>query len=305
MSVADNFNPNWLYSTAAQSAAALVAIMGGFLVSRLIALSVDKDSLRRRTEEAKNRLGSSEDHLRAVSDEVRSVSRKRFWDLNLEECVVYEGVLPADAEIRSSRGSTDEEVEKWRREMSSEVIAAIAGSLSVLHQGEWTISLEDAVKRGFNPDKYAFNTGTLAFRHAMKKRRREGQLPGWELPSYIGSITLPNRDWERSEQTERINRRSELAAETGARRAEVDLLESELRNVGKPQGVVFGIIALSIFSVIGIVFPLVLMSLRPVPDAFAERLATVIAFVVGLILLMAFIFVELRTIRRSRDHGTE
>lgn len=44
-------DPNWLLSTEAQSAAALVAIIGGFLVSRLVSLSSEREGLRRRRRE--------------------------------------------------------------------------------------------------------------------------------------------------------------------------------------------------------------------------------------------------------------
>lgn len=41
-------DPNWLLSSTAQSAAALVAIVGGFLAARVIAFNSDRDSVRRR-----------------------------------------------------------------------------------------------------------------------------------------------------------------------------------------------------------------------------------------------------------------
>jgi hypothetical protein len=42
-----NIDPNWLLSTTAQSAAALVAIVGGFLVSRVVGLQSTRDGLLR------------------------------------------------------------------------------------------------------------------------------------------------------------------------------------------------------------------------------------------------------------------
>jgi hypothetical protein len=42
-------DPNWLLSSAAQSAAALVAIVGGFLAARVIAFNSDRDAAVRRS----------------------------------------------------------------------------------------------------------------------------------------------------------------------------------------------------------------------------------------------------------------
>ena len=49
-------DPNWLLSTLAQSTAAVVAIVGGFLVSRLVQLSSEKEGLRRRGANAQDEL---------------------------------------------------------------------------------------------------------------------------------------------------------------------------------------------------------------------------------------------------------
>jgi hypothetical protein len=43
-----NIDPNWLLSTVVQSAAAFVAIVAGFIISRLIALSADRSGLQKR-----------------------------------------------------------------------------------------------------------------------------------------------------------------------------------------------------------------------------------------------------------------
>src|SRR4051812_44540856 len=53
-------DPNWLMSTTAQSAAAIVAIVGGFLVSRLITANSSREALQARQRESIDRLRSFE-----------------------------------------------------------------------------------------------------------------------------------------------------------------------------------------------------------------------------------------------------
>src|SRR5665213_3686378 len=63
---------NWLLSTTAQSAAALVAIVGGFLVTRLVTLSADREALRRRAHEIQVRIDGLEQGIDERTERLRS-----------------------------------------------------------------------------------------------------------------------------------------------------------------------------------------------------------------------------------------
>ena len=56
-------NPNWLLATMAQSAAALVAIVGGFLVSRVVTLSSERQGLEQRGRELEQRMQGHQERL--------------------------------------------------------------------------------------------------------------------------------------------------------------------------------------------------------------------------------------------------
>ena len=53
-------DPSWLYSTIAQSSAAIVAIIGGFITASVLYLSAEKRSLVKRLDEMKAKLSSLE-----------------------------------------------------------------------------------------------------------------------------------------------------------------------------------------------------------------------------------------------------
>ncbi len=53
-------DPSWLYSTIAQSSAAIVAIVGGFITASVLYLSAEKRSLVKRLDEMKAKLSSLE-----------------------------------------------------------------------------------------------------------------------------------------------------------------------------------------------------------------------------------------------------
>ena len=69
-------DPEWLLATMAQSAAAIVAIVGGFLVSRVVSLASERQGLERRARELHERKREkAKRHLEAREDR-----RKTSWE---------------------------------------------------------------------------------------------------------------------------------------------------------------------------------------------------------------------------------
>lgn len=131
----------------------------------------------------------------------------------------------------------------------------------------------------------------------MNKRRSDRGVPIPRNPFTAIAPPSVSRPYERPEQISRIQFRDTLADQLRVRNTELDLLDEDLQNLGSPSGVAFGIFALTAFALLGIVFPLCLMALRPVPDSTPVRAAAIAAFVVGLVLLMSFIWFQRRTLR--------
>ena len=78
-------DPNWLLATMAQSAAAMVAVIGGFLVSRVITLSAERRGLGRRVREIRETAQEKEGVLREVRQNRQDTSWSWFLDLAVEE----------------------------------------------------------------------------------------------------------------------------------------------------------------------------------------------------------------------------
>lgn len=101
LSDAPPVDPNWLLSTEAQSAAALVAIIGGFLVSRLVSLSSEREGLRRRRREVAARRDLTSDEYEKIHRARLSQSQKTFTDHHLKDVV------------QAGRPSTPESLLEW------------------------------------------------------------------------------------------------------------------------------------------------------------------------------------------------
>ena len=59
-------DPNWLLSTTAQSSAALVAIVGGFLLSRILALATERNGLALREAQLRDEVKLAEETYHSV-----------------------------------------------------------------------------------------------------------------------------------------------------------------------------------------------------------------------------------------------
>jgi hypothetical protein len=70
-------DPNWLLSSTAQSAAALVAIVGGFLAGRLLALNADRDAAHRRLSSIETELTSALKEEERVSTALDAFKREQ------------------------------------------------------------------------------------------------------------------------------------------------------------------------------------------------------------------------------------
>ena len=79
-------DPNWLLATMAQSAAALVAIAGGFLLSRVVTLSSERQGLERRVRDLEQRTQDQAKRLEDAHQRRLAVSWERLVDLAADRC---------------------------------------------------------------------------------------------------------------------------------------------------------------------------------------------------------------------------
>ena len=66
--------PSWLLSTMAQSAAAIVAIVGGLLVSRVVALASEGEGLERRARELEQQALEQAKRLEGARERRQAIS---------------------------------------------------------------------------------------------------------------------------------------------------------------------------------------------------------------------------------------
>jgi len=101
------------------------------------------------------------------------------------------------------------------------------------------------------------------------------------------------------QQEERLRRRSEVGGLIAAANVELEILDAGLARAGKPEGVQEAIYVLAGFAVVGIVVPLTILALRPVPSVWWLRLLVVIGFAGGLGAVVAQLLIAVRRLARE------
>jgi hypothetical protein len=106
-------------------------------------------------------------------------------------------------------------------------------------------------------------------------------------------------------QRARIDRYEELNEEVRLLLSEISILDSQLDAFVAPSGVRWGIAALVGFSILGIVYPMYLLAMRPVPAGAWVRGSAILSFVLGLGLVVVFIISQVRGLKAQKRQPPE
>jgi hypothetical protein len=306
-------DPNWLMSTTAQCAAAIVAIVGGFLVSRVISIQSGDSTTRRRLGEA----GVRHDSLVAARDLQRALLlRLDANDVlaeNLRHIFSEDGQVTARdllARTPSARWTTEqmESFLETRLQVIREAFAAFSGvPLAEFETFEWAAvraatqlqSLSEADNALYS---FVYNEFERRARHERLERESARFPYGARLDIDGPSIV---------ESTAEVNRRDDAATALANVEREIALVESEqdylrdsLRDLPASRDLWFGLGVLALFACSGVVLPIVMIAVvgDDGPLSFDSKVTVIAGFAVGLVALAAYLVVQiLRLTRRSTE----
>ena len=282
-------DPNWLLSSTAQSAAALVAIVGGFLVSRLITLSGERNAIVHRYDDLRGMRVIKQAEYDEVHADRLAVSTEWFVEHHKDELLANRGNVEVSRLLDwIPRGSSEEEM----REIAT--------------------SLPDAFEKAYEDIEQKF-PGMQPFAWAVDALRASGLIVPPESESIYQMVAesiandrsmmpafrtiIPTTDIMYRRQDARIDLERQLNSELRALDAELNLVGLRLQAFRKPEGVIGAVMALTYLALVGVALPTTLMAWRPVPDGPAVRTLVVVAFVSGLAVLLAYFIFRARSLR--------
>lgn len=294
-------DPGSLLSTLAQSTAVFVAIVGGFLVSRLVAISSERDGLSRRYKEARDELKHVAGAYQDAHEYRLLNSQNAFQDLVLDELVGADpGSVDREALLaeRIPRGSSREEMEPYLDDLIKRVKEVNDEIRVYLEPGDSDrLTLDDVEARGLvvrDDEREIFEHVADSIASQLPRPPSKfGALPDIRPLRFVNPVT---RATELRRLDESIQAEQELRGRMRMLETEVARLRSEIRLAGQPVGVTPAIVILGVYSALGIVAPVFVLTLHPKTLADWVAWLLVAMFVAGLCAVLGYILWYARTL---------
>jgi hypothetical protein len=301
-------DPNWLLSTLSQSAAAVVAIVGGFLVSRVVSLSAERNGLTRRRSEVLRRRADAE-AIRISNQAVMSREDAQAWmSFRWSALLASHGDLAAADIGAADLRRLDEADEEFRRVVDVE-LTALSSAFSLL------LGMHEGGKQIFAPwhDYYHDHKAELSAEIRTMRDQRRLHAAYWQIHTELKAqrpasfpampeVGLPGALYS-GERSQLYPQAKDVLAATAEdlRHINADLaaIDHELDVLGRPANLLAGVGVLVGFAIVGICWPLWLMSKEPATLSPALRTGLFAGFCVGLGSVVAYISLSVLALRRS------
>ena len=285
-------DPSWLLATVATCTAALVAIVGALLVSRVISLSSDQASLQRRSDELGAQVASLTERLHDVRAELLRNDAVDFVHEAADDIIERRGHVDLGVlmERHDSRGRTAEEL----RPYVEEAAAAVADAF---RQGDPRLMLRTSA------DRYA-----LLYARLLEVLHAEGRDGGTvaadgsaSTTGAAGRFTLKQEE----EYRERLREQQSLVSTRRTLELQQRQVDAALRGLSNPPGLWTGLAVLVAFAGAGVVVPLVIMSTRPATLGGVTAGLVIGLFLGGFLALASYLAVEIRRLARGTGRAAE
>lgn len=289
---------NWLLSTSAQSAAAIVAIVAGFILSRVLSLSADRSGIESRLNDIRNNLRFKSTELKEISERIVRWDAQDFLESVADRLAETRGEIALEELIEESNftGLSKEELEPYYDKAIE--ITQRAYELFLKHpfksEPPQTVGnyLEQIKIKVPDEELTFYHPVYQLFRKHYRSRRRDAfGVSGMGLLS-DDSVHIAFSPVARA----RIEKYNQLVKEQDALRAEVKWLKSQeddllqkSNHMGRPKGLWLGVIALIYFSISGIIIPIVWLPVASERFTPTYKWIVVACFVSGLLFVLGYL----------------
>lgn len=314
-------DPNWLFSTIAQSSAAIVAIIGGFITASILTLLAEKRNLTNQKAEKETRL----DLLKTRETEEVEVYEAIRVDVFLNRIandLKKEDELPPFEEIIYRYPGWNLNRDILKREYEKLSIQRIQAREFIEIHSE-LVDLNDFILfdewvKGNKLDVSGCDYDLLEeeyYRFRTQREQKSEEDESENLPPLLKnmfSIKMPDITPLPSPQTtqwdlyrkQREDRESETARsrintlkhEISLLVGEISNLESRINSFSYPPNLGWGIIVLAYLAVFGILFPVLIIAF----EAFFNwaRVSITTMFWLGIIAVFSYVVFQIRTLKK-------
>ena len=278
-------DPNWYLSTSAQSAAALVAIAGGFVLSRALAIASEKNGLSLRRNELKASLAPWREQIEDLNDRIWEKGTAR---LEVDATNIF--LDDPDVPITDVIGNDD----YWLPRALAEETVTAAREVVIRAFDRLRPFAPDPTKP-VDPADFPLPWGELAIPGETRLSEVEiielawdrlvpKHTDGFKEPGRLSAPAIPNDlipRWMRDRETAR-SRHFEL-------KGQLEYVEAELAKVNKPKGFIAIAWALAFFTVTGVLAPLAVLASQPTKISAPVLYGLLGGFCIGLLAVVVVV----------------
>lgn len=296
-------DPNWLYSTIAQSSAAIVAIIGGFITASVLSLTAEKRSLTNQKKDKETRLHTLRNEERILSVELDEKEVKDF--LESITAKIIDGDVPSLEElIRDNTEAQSLNPTILKREYEVLADKVLKAKNFIMEHSE-KINLKsgtfiDWVEMN-NLDISIYDCEILERLYNNVQDQKQESLSEWEqatIPPSLLRMRLPYvTPISEQQELQRLRQKiQEDAGEIVVLENDVNSLDFRISKFSYPPNLGWAVVVLGFLAVFGILLPALIIA----NEAFFSwaKLLTLITFWIGLIGVFTYVVFQIRTLKK-------
>jgi len=294
-----SYDPNWYLSTIVQSTAALTAILGGFLISRVISLALRRNELSDRKSYLQTRLNGFTQERDRLLDLINQRVHKIFLGQQLEEIIWTLNSVDTEKILDDSHyiGSNEDDLRIYLQEVIDLAKDAIRQLEELFPSNQIPTDVQELRSAGLILQKWDEVEIYTNMAIALNKKRGRNLNPALFTPQ-ISSLKPQALTGERTNRfhDDRIKRRDELDFQINFLLDEIQLVDNQGNSKISSKMLNQGLLILAYFGGASIGFPLVVMSRNPVRATGTQRDFVLVLFSTGFVWMGTFIFRAIRNL---------
>lgn len=309
-------DPNWLLATCAQASASIIAIIGGFYVNRVMNLYSEKNIITRELNDVENKLKFRLHALSELDKKKLKMDQEAFFEKCEADIIKKASVAFHNGEDTSKLEdyfdqyyikNNDQERDYDELKPCFDNKVAIIRRAFLLFQANYN----NLKYINENLDKFIIENNIEAEEYGIYKDvfkatiQRNEKLPN----KVLGSITYINKVSSNIDKIKSIpklqkyekliSRKEFLELETKFLEQEKEQLECKINCCEKPKGLVWAVLIFIYFSIVGIIFPMILMTKSAARFTDTCKYTVIGLFISGIVLVFTYLIVSTRHINKK------
>lgn len=270
---------NWLFSATAQCSAAIVAILGGFIASRLLSINSERRELSIKISDVDDEIIHKEKRIKELEEWLLEEDSEDFIRSKFDELVAEKSI----ENVYTVAESYERDIDKYRKYWD-DALVVVQKAKNYFNNNALKEEFKDIARIQLN-NMYDLTYDIWEKVYKLEKKKREKSNYGFE-PLYA------ELDFEPFIQTtsySNVMNYRENNRELGAVEANVEWLKKQKESYSqrkkaltKPKGMVEGIIVFILFSILGIIIPMSLMPHAESQHSVFLKWVDIVLFIVGI-----------------------